>query len=94
MSSKKNLNSVKSKSPPRKLSIKQDLLLNKIKKFFKDDKNIQELLQIVEGKTKLSLRIIDWFVTNYSVKNVIIIHNKKKQLDRLTNSKLALKQKK
>ena len=94
MSSKKNLGSIKSKSPPRKLSIKQDLLLNKIRKFFKEDKNIKELLQIVEGKTKLSLRIIDWFVTNYSKKNVIIIHNKKKQIDRLSNSKISPKTKK
>ena len=53
MSSKKNLASI-SKSPPRKLSIKQDLLLNKIKKYFKDETNIKELLEIIEGKTKLS----------------------------------------
>ena len=56
------------------------ILLNKIRKFFKDENNIKELLEIVEGKTKLSLRIIDWFVTNYSKKNLIIIHNKKKQI--------------
>jgi hypothetical protein len=93
MSSKKNLDSIKLKSL-RKLSIKQDLLLNKIKNFFKKDINIKELLQIVEGKTKLSLRIIDWFVTNYSKKNVIIIHNKKKQIDRLSNSKISPKTKK
>ena len=54
MTSKKNLCSI-SKSPPRKLSIKQDLLLNKIKKFFKDEDNIKELLEIVDGKTKLLL---------------------------------------
>tara|TARA_B100000886_G_scaffold310737_1_gene245657 strand:+ start:79 stop:759 length:681 start_codon:yes stop_codon:yes gene_type:complete len=93
MSSKKNLGSI-SKSPPRKLSIKQDLLLNKIKKFFKDENNIKDLLEIVEGKTKLSLRIIDWFVTNYSKKNLIIIHNKKKQIERFAGSKISPKTKK
>ena len=94
MSSKKNLGNV-TKSPPRKLSIKQDLLLNKIKKFFKEEDNIKELLEIVEGKTKLSLRIIDWFVTNYSKKNLIIIHNKKKQIERFGNgsSKISPKTK-
>jgi|TARA_B110000285_G_scaffold211798_1_gene254822 hypothetical protein len=93
MSSKKNLGSI-SKSPSRKLSIKQELLLDKIKKFFKEGNNIKELLEIVEGKTKLSLRIIDWFVTNYSKKNLIIIHNKKKQIERFGSSKISPKTKK
>ena len=93
MSSKKNLKNL-TKSPPRKLSIKQDLLLNKIRKFFKDSNNIKELLEIVEGKTKLSLRIIDWFVTNYSKKNLIIIHNKKRQIERFGTSRISPKTKK
>ena len=66
-----------------KLSVKQNLLYNKIKKFFNDNDNIKELLDIIEGNTKLSLRIIDWFVTNYSKKNFIVIHNKKKQIEDL-----------
>ena len=93
MSYKKNLGSI-TKSSPKKLSIKQDLLLNKIKKFFKDSNNINELLEIVEGKTKLSLRIIDWFVTNYSKKKLIIINNKKKQIERFSSSKISPKTKK
>ena len=93
MNSKKKQNLIL-KSPPRKLSIKQELLLDKIKKFFKDCDNIKELLEIVEGKTKLSLRIIDWFVTNYSKKNLIIIHNKKKQIERFGSSKISPKTKK
>ena len=93
MSHKKNLVSL-SKSPPRKLSVKQELLLNKIKAFFKDINNIKELLEIVEGKTKLSLRIIDWFVTNYSKKKIIITKNKKKQIERFGTSKISPKTKK
>ena len=65
MSLKKKTSEQKS---PKRLSIKQDLLLNKIKSFYKDTKNIKELLEIIDGNTKLSLRIIDWFVTNYSKK--------------------------
>ena len=94
MSSKKNLGSI-TKSPPRKLSIKQDLLLTKIKKFFKHESNIKELLEIINGKTKLSLRIIDWFVTNYSKKKLIIIKNKKRQIERFVGrSKISPKTKK
>jgi hypothetical protein len=91
---KKSLtNSVGGKSP-KKLSVKQSLLFNKIKKFFNDKDNIKELLDIIEGNTKLSLRIIDWFVTNYSKKNFIVIHNKKKQIERFNAGKISPKTKK
>jgi hypothetical protein len=79
---------------PKKLSINQNLLYGKIKKFFSDSDNINDLLNILEGKTKLSLRIIDWFVTNYSKKQFIIIHNKKKQIERFTAGKISPKTKK
>ena len=79
---------------PKKLSVKQNLLYNKIKKFYNKEENIKELLDIVEGSTKLSLRIIDWFVTNYSKKNFIVIHNKKKQIERFNAGKISPKTKK
>jgi len=79
---------------PRKLSVKQNLLFTKIKKFFNEKDNVQELLDIIEGNTKLSLRIIDWFVTNYSKKNFIVIHNKKKQIERFTAGRVSPKTKK
>ena len=83
------------KSPKKqKLSVKQSLLFNKIQNFFKNTNNINELLGIIEGNTKLSLRIIDWFVTNYSKKNYIIIKNKKKQIDRFNINKISPKTKK
>ena len=91
---KKSLtNSVGGRSP-KKLSVKQSLLFNKIKKFFNEKENIKELLDIIEGNTKLSLRIIDWSVTNYSKKNFIVIHNKKKQIERFTAGKISPKTKK
>lgn len=45
-----------------------DLLLNNLKEFYKDEKYLEKMLQIVTGKSKISLRIIDWFVTNYAKK--------------------------
>ena len=51
------------------ISKKQDILLIPITEFFSDPKNIDLLLGIlITGKHKISLRIIDWFVTNYSKK--------------------------
>ena len=56
----------------RKFVNKNDLLLSSLKKFYKTSNNYKRLLVILKNETKISLRIIDWFVTNYSKKNNII----------------------
>ena len=66
----------KSKIIP-KLNIRQKLIYDKLLIFFTKDK-IELLIHILNGKSKISLRIIDWFVTNYTKKNNIIINNRKK----------------
>jgi len=48
---------------------KQDLLMASLQDFYKEKHNIYTILSILEGRSKISLRIIDWFVTNYSKKN-------------------------
>ena len=51
---------------------KNDILLNILNNFFKNNDNyLQDYLNIYYGRTNISLRIIDWFVTNYSKKNQI-----------------------
>ena len=56
------------------ISKKQDILLIPIIEFFRSEKHIDLLLGILlTDKYKLSLRIIDWFVTNYSKKHNIVI---------------------
>ena len=47
---------------------KQSLLLIDLTKFYCDEKNIIKFKNIIENKSKISLRLIDWFVTNYSKK--------------------------
>ena len=47
-----------------------NVLLNSLYKYY-DEKNVKKLLEVLEEDTKVSLRIIDWFVTNYSKKNNI-----------------------
>ena len=64
--------SLKKKSP-NKLSVKQSLLLQKLKLFYELNDNIKQLLDIINNNSKISLRIIDWFVTNYSKKNYVVI---------------------
>lgn len=48
---------------------KQDILMNSLTEFFKDLDHINHMLPIIKGNSKISLRIIDWFVTNYAKKN-------------------------
>lgn len=55
---------------------KQDILLIPISNFFSNPKHLDLLLGIlITGKYKVSLRIIDWFVTNYSKKYNLVIQN-------------------
>jgi len=58
---------------------KQNLLMTSLTKFYANN-NIQEILSILNGKSKTSLRIIDWFVTNYAKKNNIVYYLKSKHL--------------
>ena len=48
---------------------KQDILMCSLTEFFKDLTHIKAMLPIIQGQSKISLRIIDWFVTNYAKKN-------------------------
>ena len=49
-----------------------DLLLNKLMIFYNKDNNLERMLEIINGNSKISLRIVDWFATNYSKKNFIV----------------------
>jgi hypothetical protein len=53
---------------------KIDLLMSSLSKFYLDEKNINILIPIVNGVSKISLRVLDWFVTNFCKKHNIVIH--------------------
>lgn len=36
--------------------------------FYKDRENIDKMMSIINGESKISLRIVDWFVTNFAKK--------------------------
>ena len=60
---------------------KQDLLMLSLSKFFMKKDHIQQMIPIIEGKSEISLRIIDWFVTNYAKKKNTTYIIKKKNKD-------------
>ena len=50
-------------------STQNDLLLNKLLQYYSDKDKITQMLSIINGESSISLRIVDWFVTNYAKKN-------------------------
>jgi hypothetical protein len=55
-----------------KLYTQNDLLMSTLLDFYKDSHNIHIMMNIINGDTKLSLRIVDWFVTNYAKKHFTV----------------------
>ena len=45
-----------------------DLLLNNLMEFYKKEEYLDKMLKIITGDSKISLRIVDWFATNYAKK--------------------------
>tara|TARA_B100000212_G_C27256548_1_gene482543 strand:+ start:316 stop:882 length:567 start_codon:yes stop_codon:yes gene_type:complete len=46
----------------------KDVLLYSLKNYYSKDDNLNRLLNIIKYKKSISLRVIDWFATNYSKK--------------------------
>jgi hypothetical protein len=70
------------------------LLLNNLLKFYdvSKNKNLDIMLSIINGESNISLRIIDWFVTNYSKKFfTLYMLNNKIRFKVYTDYKLKLK---
>jgi hypothetical protein len=45
-----------------------ELLLNNLIQFYKNENYLSRMLKIITGESKISLRIVDWFATNYAKK--------------------------
>ena len=72
-------------------STQNSILLENLMKFYKKNNNIDKILPIINGESKISLRLIDWFVTNYSKKNFTILKNGSTRLKVYLDYKLKLK---
>ncbi len=72
-----------------------DLIMNNLILFYKNKDYLDKMLKIINGEAKISLRIVDWFVTNYAKKNYIVydidINDKKERFKVYNDYKLKLK---
>ena len=59
----------------RKIFCKQELIIQSLQSFYTNRSDLKEILVILEGESVMSLRLIDWFVTNYAKQyNISYIH--------------------
>jgi hypothetical protein len=71
---------------------KLSLLMHSLTNFYKEQKYIEEIKNIVDQNSVISLRILDWFITNYSKKFRTLINKKNgENMDVYMNYKLMLK---
>jgi hypothetical protein len=67
---------------------KLSLLMTSLTEFYQNKDYINEIKNIVDQNNVISLRILDWFITNYSKKNQVIINE---NFNVYQNYKLMLK---
>ncbi len=78
-------------------STQNDLLLKNLKTFYLDEnqvpnENLHKMLKIITGEAKISLRIVDWFATNYAKKYyTLFITSDNKRFKVYDDYKLKLK---
>jgi hypothetical protein len=50
----------------RKIHCKQEIIILSLQRFYSTLDNLNEIVELLKGTSDMSLRLIDWFVTNYS----------------------------
>ena len=68
-----------------------ELLLNNLMDFYKDETNLTRMLKIITGDSKISLRIVDWFATNYAKKYYTLLVDGSRRFKVYYDYKLKLK---
>jgi len=50
----------------KKIHCKQELIISSLQRFYSNRDDLNEIVDLLKGTGSISLRLIDWFVTNYS----------------------------
>jgi len=75
------------------IDTKLSLLMKSLTEFYSEPKYIEQMKNIIDQNSVISLRILDWFITNYSKKyrTIISVEGSTKTVDVYQNYKLQLK---
>ena len=60
-----------SQTRKRKIHCKQELIVMSLQGFYTGRKDMKEIMELLDGTSIISLRLIDWFVTNYAKRHTI-----------------------
>jgi len=63
------------------LNTQNDLLMKNLMDFYNKSDNLNKMMNIINGESKISLRIVDWFVTNFAKKYYTVYELKTKDND-------------
>jgi len=55
-----------SQTRKRKIHCKQELVIQSLQRFYNTRDDIGEIVELLKGTSEMSLRLIDWFVTNFA----------------------------
>lgn len=80
-----------SKDNGKDVDTKLSLLMKALTEFYRTPVYIEQMKNIVDQNSVISLRILDWFITNYSKKKRVAISTKDKHVDVYQDYKLQLK---
>ena len=50
----------------KKIHCKQELIISSLQRFYTGREDLAEIVELLKGTSEVSLRLIDWFVTNFS----------------------------
>lgn len=75
------------------LNTQNQLIYNILENFYSENnyENLEKIIPIINGQSEISLRLIDWFVTNYSKKYFITYNIKNRRFPVYLEYKLKLK---
>jgi hypothetical protein len=60
-----------SQTRKRKIHCKQELIIMSLQNFYCSRTDLAEIMELLQGTSIISLRLIDWFVTNYAKRHTI-----------------------
>ncbi len=55
-----------------KCNTQNELLLQNLMTFYENREYLSKTISVINGESNISLRIVDWFVTNYAKKNFTV----------------------
>ena len=73
------------------ISSQENILLMSLKKFYNMNKEARIIIDIINGTSKISIRLINFLITNYSKKNNLIYKINNNNFNIYSNYKSQLK---